>query len=36
MTVQTRPRLSPGKAKGIDACADDGGIIRAAAGDQRG
>ena len=36
MAVQTRPRLSPGKAKGIDACADDGGIIRAAAGDQRG
>jgi len=36
MAVQTRTRVTKGKAKNIDACADDGGIIRAAAMDQRG
>ncbi|HEV8535882.1 MAG TPA: tagatose 1,6-diphosphate aldolase [Candidatus Limnocylindria bacterium] len=36
MAVQTKMRLSKGKVKGIDACADDRGIIRAAAMDQRG
>src|SRR5919201_1666434 len=36
MAVQTRARVTKGKAKNIDACADDGGIIRAAAMDQRG
>src|SRR5207244_11831548 len=36
MAVQTRARVTKGKAKGIDACADDRGIIRAAAMDQRG
>ena len=36
MAVETKPRVTKGKAKGIDACADDRGIIRAAAMDQRG
>lgn len=36
MALQTKARVSPGKAKGIDACADSGGVIRAAAMDQRG
>src|SRR5256885_17255336 len=36
MAVQTRLRVTKGKAKNIDACADDRGIIRAAAMDQRG
>ena len=36
MAVATKARLTPGKAKGIDACADERGIIRAAAMDQRG
>ena len=35
MAMTTRT-VSPGKAKGIDACADERGIIRAAAMDQRG
>src|SRR2546428_13697330 len=36
MAIQTRARVTKGKAKNIDACADDRGIIRAAAMDQRG
>jgi tagatose 1,6-diphosphate aldolase len=36
MAVQTKPRLSKGKVRGIDACADERGVIRAAAMDQRG
>src|SRR5438552_17001148 len=36
MAIQAKPRIGPGKVKGIDACADDRGIIRAAAMDQRG
>ncbi|HUR26938.1 MAG TPA: tagatose 1,6-diphosphate aldolase [Planctomycetota bacterium] len=36
MAIATKSPLSPGKAKGINACADDRGIIRAAAMDQRG
>ena len=28
MAVQTRARVTKGKAKNIDACADDRGIIR--------
>lgn len=36
MAIQTKPRVTAGKAKGIDACADSRGIIRAAAMDQRG
>src|SRR2546429_677457 len=36
MAIQTRMRVTKGKAKNIDACADDRGIIRAAAMDQRG
>ncbi len=36
MAIQTRTRVTRGKAKNIDACADDRGIIRAAAMDQRG
>jgi tagatose 1,6-diphosphate aldolase len=36
MAVQTRAQVTKGKAKNIDACADDRGIIRAAAMDQRG
>ena len=36
MAVQTRTRVTKGKAKNIDACADQHGIIRAAAMDQRG
>lgn len=36
MAIQTRTRVTKGKAKNIDACADDRGIIRAAAMDQRG
>ncbi|HEY8830761.1 MAG TPA: tagatose 1,6-diphosphate aldolase, partial [Candidatus Limnocylindria bacterium] len=32
----TRGKVTKGKAKGIDACADDRGVIRAAAMDQRG
>jgi tagatose 1,6-diphosphate aldolase len=36
MAVQMKPRVSPGKVKNLDACADDGGVIRAAAMDQRG
>ena len=34
--LETQPRVSPGKAKSIQACADERGIIRAAAMDQRG
>src|SRR3989442_14918919 len=36
MAVETKARVTKGKAKGIDTCADDRGIIRAAAMDQRG
>src|SRR5437660_4873632 len=36
MAGQTRTRVTKGKAKNIDACADQHGIIRAAAMDQRG
>jgi tagatose 1,6-diphosphate aldolase len=36
MAIQTKSRVTKGKAKGIDACADEGGVIRAAAMDQRG
>lgn len=36
MGTATKSALTPGKIKGIDACADDAGIIRAAAMDQRG
>ena len=36
MAIQTRTRVTKGKAKNIDACADDRGVIRAAAMDQRG
>ena len=36
MAVMTKGTVTKGKAKGIDACADDRGIIRAAAMDQRG
>ena len=36
MAIQTRARMTKGKAKNIDACADDRGVIRAAAMDQRG
>jgi len=36
MAVQAQPKLTAGKIKGIDACADDKGVIRAAAMDQRG
>src|SRR2546430_6342733 len=36
MAVQTKPRLTKGKVRNLDACADDRGIIRAAAMDQRG
>lgn len=36
MAIQTKARLSPNKARGIDACADQKGVIRAAAMDQRG
>ena len=36
MAIQTRPRVTKGKAKNIDACADERGVIRAAAMDQRG
>jgi len=36
MSGQTKARVSSGKAKGIDACADSSGVIRAAAMDQRG
>src|SRR3989475_11319060 len=36
MAIQTRARVTKGKAKNIDACADDRGIIGAAAMDQRG
>src|SRR5437773_1119173 len=36
MAVQTRAQVTKGKAKNIDACADQRGIIRAAAMDQRG
>ena len=36
MAIQTKPRISPGKVRNLDACADEGGIIRAAAMDQRG
>ncbi|HEY8807399.1 MAG TPA: tagatose 1,6-diphosphate aldolase, partial [Candidatus Limnocylindria bacterium] len=32
----TKGKVTAGKAKGIDACADDRGVIRAAAMDQRG
>jgi tagatose 1,6-diphosphate aldolase len=35
MTIATAP-ITKGKAKGIDACADDRGVISAAAMDQRG
>ncbi|HET8568150.1 MAG TPA: tagatose 1,6-diphosphate aldolase [Candidatus Limnocylindria bacterium] len=36
MAIAQRSRLSPGKVKNIDACADARGVIRAAAMDQRG
>src|SRR5438132_3004982 len=36
MAVLTKSRVTEGKAKRIDACADERGIIRAAAMDQRG
>lgn len=36
MAVVAKPRVSPGKAKNINACADERGVIRAAAMDQRG
>ena len=36
MAVQSKARVTKGKAKGIDACADATGVIRAAAMDQRG
>lgn len=36
LSTTTRGKVSPGKAKGIQACADERGIIRAAAMDQRG
>lgn len=36
MTVLTAGKVTRGKAKGIEACADERGIIRAAAMDQRG
>ena len=36
MAVVTRGKITKAKAKGIDACADDRGVIRAAAMDQRG
>jgi tagatose 1,6-diphosphate aldolase len=36
MAVMTRGKVTKGKAKGIDACADERGFIRAAAMDQRG
>ena len=36
MAVATKSKVTPGKAKNIDACADDRGVIRAAAMDQRG
>ena len=36
MVIGTRGKVTKGKAKGIDACADDRGVIRAAAMDQRG
>ena len=36
MAIATKPALTKGKIKGINACADDRGIIRAAAIDQRG
>ncbi len=34
--LETKPRVSAGKARCIQVCADDRGIIRAAAMDQRG
>ena len=36
MAVAANTRLTPGKAKGIDSVADERGVIRAAAMDQRG
>ncbi len=36
MSIATKPRLTEGKVRGLDACADQRGIIRAAAMDQRG
>ena len=36
MAIATKPRVTKGKAKGIEACADPKGVIRAAAMDQRG
>src|SRR4051794_19011144 len=36
MAVQPQARLTAGKIRGIDACADSQGVIRAAAMDQRG
>ncbi|HET7700640.1 MAG TPA: tagatose 1,6-diphosphate aldolase [Candidatus Limnocylindria bacterium] len=36
MDVATKTTVTPGKARGIEACADERGIIRAAAMDQRG
>ena len=36
MAVQSTPRVTKGKATGIDVCADATGVIRAAAMDQRG
>lgn len=36
MAVQVKPKLSKRKVEQLDACADDRGIIRAAAMDQRG
>jgi tagatose 1,6-diphosphate aldolase len=36
MVVMAQGKVTKGKARGIDACADDRGVIRAAAMDQRG
>ncbi|MDQ2951311.1 MAG: tagatose 1,6-diphosphate aldolase [Chloroflexota bacterium] len=36
MSIKTKAPLTPGKIRGINACADDRGVIRAAAMDQRG
>lgn len=36
MSIKTKSPLSPAKIRGINACADDRGVIRAAAMDQRG
>lgn len=36
MSIKTKSPLTPGKINGINACADDRGVISAAAMDQRG